>query len=278
MKYKVNEPFKAFISERYNKKNIVFFIIFSLIIGTIYILSGTSKAIEIIICLISCIFLYALVQGYYALTAHNEIHNNEEIFPSIKNLPKILVLGIKFTFGTLINTMIALIIPLILATISVTAFIVAYKSMPDNIITFFIISCILGIIAIAFFITVQILLLIPLTINYLTTLEFKSFFKLHNAIELRKERKGIYAAFIGNIILYSLIINLICIVFTFIICLAAKHYVLTLPKEEWSTYFSTIQGVLAMILQVLFIPNLIGELVHTKNEPIDNARVEQAEN
>ena len=196
MSISINKAFKALSADKYNKMNILVFMLFTAIFFSIYIC--TEKVLAAVF-----FFLYSItVAGYSAIVNYNEIQDKENVFPSISNFFNIMFNGIKYSGGLYLLNLIFY-IPLSLILMLLTIFMILLLKLSVN--DCFILSIVLFLIFYTYF-TFKIE--IPAMLMFFENLNFKTFFTFKQK-EFLEDRKGFYIQYILKSTVANLIIVLI---------------------------------------------------------------------
>ena len=115
----VSDTIDAVASNKYNKNNILVVCIISIA------LFGLSSYAESFLktkenfwltIIIPCI-MYFFINGYYVITANNEINKKESVFPPISEISDILNKGFVYSIGILLISTVLYFIPFIIFTV-----------------------------------------------------------------------------------------------------------------------------------------------------------------
>lgn len=256
MAISISNVFKTIASEKYNKKNILLYLIVAVIISVVYCCIDQTKSralafASIFVGIIFTVFTY----GYLVLTVNNEINNKESVFPSLGEIINILKHGIIYTFGSFLITFILYLIPIIIIYFG---FLIAFIGVIGGSYSFIYVGIAVTFASLILMAVLSYFYLYPLVMRYLSTFGFKDFFNFKQAIAFRRERKGIYRAFFWKMVLLCLLLGLISGIIGFIISILLRITV--------TNIISLIIGCIVMMLYNIFIPNLMGQVISQKNE------------
>ncbi len=265
----LNRVFEAVASERYNKTNLLTYLVLMIAISVIYLTSDITKMPGIAICLISFLIFCIIQSGYYAVTSHNEIYNKPSVFPSINDIFGLFSTGIKYLAGIFALCIIAYIIPSIIGIISIILCVTG--AMSHSILTIFL-GLILFFAGIVLMFVFTYLYIIPLNIVYLKSFEYSDLFSIKNAVEFRHSRKREYNFYILKAIILGILISIAAAILTVFIGLAVyfayKENFQNMSLEYIKELIQSTQGVICMIFQAVMFPNLIAQIANEgpKNE------------
>lgn len=272
MTISIREAFRNAATERYNKENILYFllIIAILTIGSVLPTDGIKdklmlfyvSAIVWLLTIVSSIFL----SGYNAMACNNEANNRDNVIPALSEIKEILINGCKYFLGNLALTILAAIIPMIIFIIGTIMGIVGIKLLP--LMAIGIITLIAGFIIL---ILISYKYVFPLHLNYYKSLKLEDIFNLKQAIELRKQHKEYGSLFWKTILVFVLIVGIFLL---FSICYYIVYKFTNFCSKEIADYIlGYIYTVAISIAQLIYFPGLIKQFFNTQNND-DNEQTE----
>lgn len=263
MSISISNVFQAVASDKYNKKYIAVYLILYFIIAVSYCFINQSASKVLALTGIAVFLLSSVFHsGLYIITSNNEINNEESVFPSPCQILNVFKYGIVYFVVLSIVCFLLYLIPTVLAYFASFLMIMSVYGAFYLLIPAFIIL----LISIVIFFVLGYFYLYPLVIQYLISLKFVDLFNFKKAVNFRKERKGIYREFFWKSFLLYFIAGIIGCIVKFVIFKAFSANLASLNPQTLSAMGGYIIGTVSCILTVLYIPNLIAQVVAQKNE------------
>ena len=263
-------------STKYNKTNILLFILIMIVLEIVsaYTMNLKNSA-NVILSLIFGIVLYFIftfiINGYYVTTSNNEIHNKKSVFPYFSF--DIINKGFIFSLGCGLIGFILYFIPFIIMIVGFCFSFVPAVSSSTNMQVSLCLLAVGIIVAIASIVIMMVLSYFyywPLIIQYLISLKFEDFFNFNKAVAFRNNRKGLYKSYFWQSML-------LCFFYSFIISIPFMVIIAFNPKlsENSMLVLQMLQVNITYILYVLTIPNLTGQIVHQTNSKIKTQNISE---
>ncbi|MBQ9246251.1 hypothetical protein IJ182_08295 [bacterium] len=287
MTISINAAVKNVLSERYNKKNIFYYIMLfcvsTLVIVFISFINPSSENQNPLatISQFSLIQLLSLITsviaiGIYIVSINNGYRGEESIFANLfKDIKKIAITGIVTYAGIMLmylGTLLALLLPGL--PLGVILF-VTYMNIPDK--TLMIIPIIICIILFAVYLTFIILLTMGLFFNYTKSLKFEDIInvkKSFNFISSARRELSVY-------ILKSIALIILCIflfIFIGMIITIVLAGCIKIPSSEQSSFLFALiiiglcwaMGIIANLVLMDLQIQFLRETAHYMPEPKDD--------
>lgn len=260
----LNKTIKEVNSTRYNKNEVMAFVILIVGLTAVYMLTPIVNISGAIVCISSFLLLSLIQSGYYALASNNEINQKDAVFPATSDFMEIMKTGIKYFFGMFGLIFISFILPtiVILGGLFLSYFFATEKTSFELVLTG-IILMILGMVA---YFIIAYMFIIPLNVLFLQSLKFKDLFDIQKANEKRLENKKLYNSYFSRIILVALICYIIGGVIAVIFTICAQDFLSKLPTEIAKENIQIVSSIAALIFQTLWLPNLHGQFMNYKEE------------
>lgn len=256
MAISILDVFKTVASEKYKKTNVALYLIIAIAVSLAlsFNIHTQSKPLALASIILGLVF-YVFVFGYFALSANNEINKKETVFPSPGEMINILKYGVLYSLGTALISIILYLIPITVLYIGAMLIILGAIGAAEGLIFFGYIFFIVSLIIMAL---LGYYYLYPILIRFLVTFNFKDFFNFKQAIAFRRERKGIYISFFWKSFIINFMLGCIASVIAYILAI--------LFHVSDKNIIQMIVSGISLTLSAVFIPNLIGQIVNTKNE------------
>ncbi len=271
MTVSIRKAYEDLISPKYDKNNILIYSALMFILGGFAILLSSQPKMSILFFPLFLIF-WIIQTGYCALTAHNEIFDKKQVFPSLNDFQNIVITGIKTFFGNILLSLICFLVPSIIALFGCykfARFLYAFFYGSNSASEYFLTGIFLLALSLVSAVITAYLFYLPILITYYRTLKFKDFFNFNNAAEFRKARKKYYHSYIWKALLIGILLYIISIPVTILFIIIANICFNTLSAAQTQILISNSFSIILSILAIFFMPNLIAQTVGrlTKNIP-----------
>lgn len=263
----LNKTIKEVNGIRYNKNEIMAFVILIVGLTAVYMLTPAGNISGSIVCLSAFLLLSLIQSGYYALASNNEINLKDAVFPTTGDFMEIMKVGIKYFFGMLALIFTSYILPtlVIIGGLALSYFSATEETSLELVIT----GIALMMLGMVSYFIIAYMFIIPLNVLFLQSLNIKDLFNIKKANEKRLENKKLYNSYFSRLILVNLICYIVGGVIAVIFTICAHEFLSKLPTEIAKENIQIVSSITALICQTLWLPNLHGQFINYKEEEVN---------